>query len=88
MSFANRRKGRGMAITGLNVDEVRVFDGTQYTGVVFCWSANIGFGELTIYKENSDDVWRADTEYMCKDDDKEFIKMVFDKWIEQMHVDQ
>lgn len=47
-------------------------------GFVISWSANIGFGEVTFYKE--DGKWYADTEYMSKD----FCKLLLDKFVEML----
>ena len=52
--------------------------------IILQWAGNIGYGELVIYKEN--DGWKADTECMCSNNDKEFIKEVLNKWIESIEV--
>lgn len=76
-----------MDIKDLSVDEVVVHSNDKYSGLTLSWSANIGWGELSIYKDNSDGKWKADTEYMCNEENKDFIKMVLDKWVEDMEVD-
>lgn len=53
--------------------------------ICFTWNSNIGWGELQITKDGSDK-WVADTEAMCNNDDKHFIKQVFDKWLEDIEV--
>lgn len=68
-------------ITHLNVDDVNCFCNDKGQCIVFSWSANIGWGELTIYRNNENENWKAETECMCRGEDKEFIKMVLDKWV-------
>ena len=76
-----------MTIENLQIDEVNCFENSRGNGVIFSWSANIGFGELTIYQGNNDSKWKADVECMCNNDDKEFIRMVLNKWVDEMEVD-
>jgi len=76
-----------MKIENLQIDEVNCFENNRRNGVIISWSANIGFGELTLYHRNEDSKWKADTECMCKGEDKEFIRMVLNKWVDEMEVD-
>ncbi len=75
-----------MDIKNLEINEVGTWangeTGTQ--GIQFEWSANIGLGELTIYNDGNG--WKADTETLCKGEDKEFIKMCFSKFLEEIEV--
>lgn len=48
------------------------------------WDSNIGFGEMTFF--NGEDGLSVDTEYMSDDTDKEFIKLVLDKFVEKLKV--
>lgn len=77
-----------MKIENLQIDEVNCFENSRGKGVVILWSANIGFGELTLYQRNKDSKWKADTECMCNNEDKEFIRMVLNKWVDEMEVDE
>lgn len=52
--------------------------------IIFQWAGNIGYGELTLYKDGTN--WKARTECMCDNNDKEFIKEVLYKWIENIEV--
>lgn len=74
----------------LKIDKVKFLNNGN--GVVISWStnneANIEFGELTLYQSNEDDKWKADTEYMCTNEDKEFIRMVLNKWVDDMEVEE
>lgn len=75
-----------MEIKNLEIEEAGTWangqTGTQ--GIQFQWSANIGFGVLTIYNDGKG--WKADTEHLCKGEDKEFIKKVFAKFAEEIEV--
>jgi len=75
-----------MKIENLTIDNVEAFANEKYEGIVFEWSANIGFGELTLYREIDSNEWKADTEYMCKDDDKDFLKMILNEWVNKIKV--
>ena len=75
-----------MTIKNLKIDNVNCFNNNHGNGVVISWSANIGFGELTLYREEGDDKWEAYTECMCNNEDKEFIRMVLNKWVDEMEV--
>lgn len=48
--------------------------------IVLSWSANIGFGELTIYKDG--EKWIADTERLGKD----FAKAILVEWLKGMTI--
>lgn len=76
-----------MTIEHLQIDEVNCFENNRGNGVIISWSANIGFGELTLY-QREDSKWKADTECMCKGDDKEFIRMVLNKWVDEIEVEE
>ena len=74
------------------------FVNEKYEGFILGWDSNIGFGELTISKshdnsgkdyhkiEFKDGDWEIQTECMSDNNDKEFIKLVLDKFIEKLNV--
>lgn len=70
-----------MEITDLEITNVHILSETC-EGFIISWSANIGFGEVCFYKE--DGKWYADTEYM----DKDFCKLLFDKFLESVEVEK
>ena len=49
------------------------------------WLANIGFGQLTFIQMN-DGTYNCESECMCSNDDKLFIKEVFNKFIEKLNI--
>ena len=51
---------------------------------VLQWDSNIGWGEMTFYKDG--DKLNVETECMSDNDDKRFIKLVLDKFIEKLEV--
>lgn len=75
-----------MTIENLQIDEVNCFENIRGKVVNISWSANIGFGELTLYQQSEDGKWKAHTECMCNNDDKEFIRMVLNKWVDEMEI--
>ena len=73
------------------------FINEKYDGFILGWNSNIGFGELTISKSHTDNEryeeiefkdgdWEVQTECMSDNDNKEFIKLVLDKFIEKLNV--
>jgi len=67
-------------VRNLTIDEV--WYNKTAKEIVFSWSANIGSGELFFYKMNNDDKWYVNTEGMGKD----FVRMVLNKWVDDMEV--
>ena len=51
---------------------------------VLQWDSNIGWGEMTFYKDK--DGLNVETECMSNNEDKRFIKLVLDKFIESLEV--
>ena len=71
-------------IKNLNIDNAEAFANQRYEGVHFEWdSSNIGSGELTIYKKNGANDWESEC---TSNDDKDFIHMIFDKWIDSIKI--
>ncbi len=55
-------------------------------GVVrFEWDANIGFGIYELY-EDDDNKWTADSECLDRGEDKNFLKLLLNKWVEQIEI--
>lgn len=72
-------------ITDLEIDDITVFNVSSKERVVnIKWSANIGWGECDLVY--CDGKLYADTECMCSNEDKEFLKILFDKIIEDCEV--
>ena len=78
----------------LNREEVKVdvydivpFTNEEYKGFKLLWDGNIGFGEYTIYQNVDDPTkWKADSEYMDYQNDKWFLKKLFDSVIEMLEI--
>ena len=66
-------------ITNLEITEINPYSNPSFDGVSIYWTANIGFGECQFYKANGEDKWLVDTEHMCSNEDKTFLKMLLDK---------
>ena len=74
-------------VEDLSIDDVEIFSNETNEGMYLSWSANIGFGEVKIFREKGTEMWRADTERMCSNDDKEFLRMVLNAWVDQMEIE-
>ena len=69
----------------LQIDKVKPFVSEVYSGLTIVWSSDIGWGEYTLY--TSEDKWYADSEYMDRGEDKEFISELMRLFIEQLEVE-
>ena len=74
-------------VEDLSIENVEFFDNNTREGIYLSWSANIGFGEVKIFREKYTETWKADTECMCSNDDKEFMRMVLNAWVEQIEIE-
>lgn len=63
------------------IDDFHVFSNEEYEGIKIRWVANIGFGEVTIYKEKASDRWQIDDEFMGKD----FVNTLLSKAVETFY---
>lgn len=73
-------------ITDLEITEINSYSNPSFDGVSMYWTSNIGFGECQFYKAKGDDTWHVDTESMCSNEDKTFLKMLLDKLAEIVEV--
>lgn len=89
------RSGKEIIITDINYFHPFVND--KYEGFILGWESNIGFGELTISKRHNENEkhyetkfkegdWEVQTETMSDNNDKEFINLVLNKFIEKLNV--
>lgn len=71
----------------VQVDDINTFFNDKYVGFVIEWSGNVGFGEYTIYRSTKGSSWHADSECMDDNEDKSFLKKLFEDLIEQITID-
>lgn len=77
----------GKEIEIYDVFDFYCFNNEKYEGFKLNWDSNIGFGEMTFSKNKNDESnWEVQTECMSDNKDKEFIKLVLDKFIEKLNV--
>ncbi len=62
----------------VSVDDIVTFD----KGFTIYWQGNIGFGEYTVYKDENG-IWNADSECMDSKDDRWFLKLLMEDFIEK-----
>lgn len=73
----------------VEIDEVQAeaFRNEEETDVIiFSWIGNIGFGEYALHKDKGSDIWKADSECMDRGEDKEFIRLLLDKFVEGLEI--
>lgn len=73
-------------ITELQIDSINAYDNPSFCGLHIYWVSNIGWGECNIYKAKDGTQWKADTEHMCSNEDKTFLKMLLDKLADMAEV--
>ena len=78
----------GKEIVIKDIDKFSAFKNEKYEGFKLSWDSNIGFGEITFSKAagSKDGLWEVQTECMSNNEDKKFIKLVLDKFIEKLNV--
>jgi len=74
----------------LSVDYIHAFDNEQFNGVRIEWYTNgIGFGQCDVLfdtDEAGDPKITADTECMCRQNDKDFLRALFDEILDKIEV--
>ena len=76
-----------MEIKDLTLDDVDIYvNSSGKCRIVFSWSANIGFGEYSLYYDAKAKKWEGDSECIDRDDDKEFLKALLEKFAEKVEV--
>lgn len=80
----SKSTGKEIIIEDVTLDYT--FDNIEkgYKGFCLNWTGNIGFGQMTFLKKNGK--LQVETECMSNNEDKEFIKLVLDKFIEKLNV--
>lgn len=78
------RSGKEIVIN--DIYEFECFSNENYQGFKLGWDSTIGYGEMTFVKEVGSEDWKVETEAMSDNTDKEFIKLVLDKFIEKLDV--
>lgn len=58
------------------------FNDTDKIGIH--WVGDNGFGEVILSKDQDTEKWSADTECMCSKEDKEFLKELFNSFIDEI----
>ena len=72
----------------LSVENVKAFSNDNYEGLSIQWSSKIGFGEYDFYRKKGETQWHADTEYMDKDDDKDFGRELLKLWMDSVTIEE
>lgn len=78
------RSGKEIEIYAIT--DFQGFYNEKYQGFKLRWDSNIGFGEMTFSRAQDSDEWEVQTECMSDNEDKEFIHLVLNKFIEQLNV--
>ena len=81
------KSGKNIIINDADISYV--FDGRDgERGFCINWDSNIGFGQLTIIQSNDSGCIKlfAETEGMADNSNKEFIKLVMNKLIDELKV--
>ena len=80
------KTGKEVIIYNVNID--RCFNSKLNPSdlvVILNWDSNIGFGQLTFIQKENGSI-DCESETMCDNEDKLFIKYVLDKFIEKLNI--
>ena len=71
---------------------VRGFENGNGASIQIDWMGNLGYGQYTLYTEDDvyhdDEIhWKADSETMDRGEDKEFIRLLLDKFVEGLEIE-
>lgn len=69
----------------LKLTDVEMISKENFQGMYLTWESGIGFGEYTIYK-GKDGIWKADSETMDCETDKDFITELMRQFIEKLEI--
>ncbi len=75
-----------MEIKDLEITEVETQTYLATEIITIRWRANIGFGEYELWYDANDDKWRGHSECMDCGDNKDFLKMLLEKFAEKVEV--
>lgn len=81
------KSGKEIIINDVNLDYTFYNeDKDKEKGFCLSWNSNIGYGQMTFIHSKDNDKIDVETEAMSDNNDKEFIKLVLDKFIEKLNV--
>ena len=70
----------------LQITEIIPFNNEKKAGFTIQWHSKIGWGHYTIYKEHNSMQWKADSETLDRNDDKEFIEELMRLFIAELKI--
>ena len=79
------KSGKEIVINDVNLNYT-FYDENKEKGFCLSWDSNIGFGQMTFIQNKDSNEIDVETEAMSDNSDKEFIKLVLDKFIEKLNV--
>lgn len=79
----SKATGKEIVINDVELDYVFHNEGVN-NGFCLNWDSNIGFGQMTFISDGK--TVKVETECMANNENKEFIKLVLDKFIEKLNV--
>lgn len=75
-------------LNDLCVDSFNPFINNKFEGILIEWHCNgIGYGQYTLYRNIGNEEWKADSEHMDNEFNKEFIKKIMEKFIERLNIE-
>lgn len=70
----------------LQITDLVPFNNEKRAGFIIHWFSKIGWGEYTIYKEHGSMQWKADSETLDRNNDKEFIEELMRLFIAELQI--
>jgi len=72
----------------LQIEDLIPFSNDRGAGFIILWYSDIGFGEYTVYQHKGSKEWKADSEHMDSNEDKDFIKELMKLFIEKLIIQE
>lgn len=70
----------------LDSTEITPFSNKEYEGIEIKWDSNRGFGTYFIYRAKGTSNWIADSEHMDSNENKNFLRMLLQKFADEVEV--
>ena len=72
----------------LQIDGLVPFVNEKYIGFIIEWTSDIGIGEYTIYRDYDSEEWKAESEHMDSNEDKDFIKELMNLFVAKLNIEE
>ena len=72
----------------VKIDEVKPFISEKFNGIAIKWYGDIGWGEYMLYRKEGDNKWYGNSEYMDSKNDKVFLKLLLNEFVDKVEIER